>query len=148
MTNLNQRDATRNQSTVDYSQVKLFLFNNRYQTGLFKNNTGAELILKPGTLLLRDKATPTQVIPAIAGATLSDVIGIVKADGEIILATAGTLDINFGISGDIDENELVLPATVTLDTVPLTSGTRTVRDILQALGFVLSGSVQNTKYDN
>lgn len=147
MTELNKRDVTRNQSTADYGQKRIFLFNNRYQEGTFKNNTGAAYTLKPGTLVLRDTATPSQIIPAVAGATLANVIGIVKLDGEVAMATAETLDINFAISGDIDETHLELPAGVTLDTVP-TDGSKTLRDILQGLGFVLQGSVQNTKYDN
>ncbi len=147
MTDLNQRDSTKNQSTVDYSQRKIFLFNNRYQKGIFKNNTAGELVLKPGSLVLRNLVTPTQLIPAVAGATLVSVIGIVKLDGEIALAAGGTLDINFGISGDIDENELALPEGVTLDTIP-TEGSQTLRDILQSRGFVLAGATENTKYDN
>lgn len=142
-----QRNVTRNQSTADYSYNRLFLFNNRYQEGTFKNNTGASYTLKPGTLLLRDTTTPAQVIPAVAGETLANVIGIVKLDGEVALATGDTLAINFAISGDVDAGLLNLPDGVTLDTVP-TNGTKTLRDYLQALGFKLRESVQNTNFDN
>lgn len=151
MTDLTQRNATRNQSTADYGQRRIFLFNNRYQEGTFKNNTGAELVLKAGSLVKRDPANAAQVIPAANDKTLQDVVGIVKLDEDVTLAAGATLVINFAISGDIDETELALPAGASLDAFP-TDGTTpltiTLRDILQAKGFVLQGSVQNTKYDN
>ena len=147
MSEVNQRNATNNQSTADYSCNRIFLFDNKYQEGIFKNNTAGALTLKAGMLVLRDTTTPTQVVPAIAGATLVDVIGIVKLSEDVELAAGETVDINFAISGDIDETHLVLPDTVTLETVP-TGGTRTLRDTLNALGLSLKGSVQNTKFDN
>lgn len=142
-----QRNATRNQSTVDYSLENLFLFGNRYQTATFKNNTGAEATFKSGFLVLRDTAAPANIIPAIAGATLANVVGILKLDSETTLADAGTVSANYCISGDIDVNLLQLPATVTLDTVVGTTG-KCLRDFLTDLGFVLKNIVENSKIDN
>lgn len=142
-----QRDATRNQSTADYNCKRIFLFDNNYQDVVFKNNTAGDLVLKPGSLVLRDTATPSQVIPAVAGATLANVIGIVNIEEEVTLAAGATLNISMAISGEVDETHLELPDTVTLDAVP-TSGTKSLRDYLQALGFSLKASVNNTKYDN
>lgn len=142
-----QRNATRNQSTVDYSLENLFLFGNRYQTATFKNNTGAEATFKSGFLVLRDTTAPANIIPAIAGATLANVVGILKLDSETTLADAGTTPANYCISGDIDVNLLQLPKTVTLDTVVGTTG-KCLRDFLTDLGFVLKNVVENSKFDN
>lgn len=142
-----QRNSTRNQSTVDYSLENLFLFGNRYQTATFKNNTGAEATFKSGFLVLRDTSAPANIIPAIAGATLANVVGILKLDSETTLADAGTTPANYCIGGDIDVNLLQLPATVTLDTVVGTTG-KCLRDVLTDLGFVLKNVVENSKIDN
>lgn len=142
-----QRNATRNQSTVDYSLENLFLFGNRYQTATFKNNTGAEATFKSGFLVLRDTSAPANIIPAIAGATLANVIGVLKLDSETTLADAGTMPANYCIGGDIDVNLLQLPATVTLDTVVGTTG-KCLRDFLTDLGFVLKNVTENSKIDN
>mgnify|MGYP003142503859 CR=1 FL=1 len=145
--NATQRNATRNQSTVDYSLENLFLFGNRYQTATFKNDTGAEATFKSGFLVLRDTSAPANIIPAIAGSTLANVIGVLKLDSDTTLADAGTTPANYCIGGDIDVNLLQLPATVTLDTVVGTTG-KCLRDFLTDLGFVLKNVVENSKFDN
>lgn len=145
--NATQRSATGNQSTVDYSLENLFLYGNRYQTATFQNNTGAEATFSSGFLVLRNTSTPANVIPAIAGATLANVIGVLKLDSDVTLADAGTTPANYGIGGDIDVSLLQLPATVTLDTVVGTTG-KCLRDFLTDLGFVLKNVTENTKFDN
>lgn len=52
-----QRNATRNQSTEDISFENLFLYNNRYGSGLFINNTGESLDAKNGLLVIRNSGT-------------------------------------------------------------------------------------------
>lgn len=50
----NQRGATRNQSTVDYSIQNLFLYGNRYENGLLVNNIGEALNSQDGMLVVRN----------------------------------------------------------------------------------------------
>lgn len=148
---INQRNVTRNQSTADYSLKRLFIFGNDFQEAVFNNNSGGDLTIKEGILVKRNPNDATQVIPAVDDETLGDVVGIVKFDGKMTLSNGETLDINYGKNGDIDETYLELPDGVTLDTFPTdgtTPLTKTVKDILHALGFNLNGSVQNTKFDN
>ncbi|QCW21730.1 hypothetical protein [Flavobacterium phage FCOV-S2] len=145
--NATRRSATNNQSTVDYSVKSLFLFGNRYQTATFKNNTGAKATFKSGFLVLRDTTTPANVIPAIAGETLANVIGVLKLNNETTLANNETTPANYCISGDIDVNLLQLPDTVTLDTVVGTTG-KCLRDFLTDLGFVLKNVTENSNFDN
>lgn len=144
-----QRNATLNQSTVDFERQNIWLSGNRYQTATFINDTGATADFASGSLVLRDTTTPGQIKPAIAGATLVDVIGILKtnADGTISLEDDGTASVNYCIKGDIDASLLDLPSGVTLDTVP-TDATKNLKDILTDLGFVLFNVTENSKFDN
>jgi len=144
--NATQRSATRNQSTVDYSIDNIFMYGNRYQTATFLNDTGAEATFSDGFLVLRNTASAGQIIPAIAGATLANVIGVLKTD-SITLADDGTAAVNYAICGDIDVNLLQLPATVTLDTVVGTTG-KCLKDFLTDLGFVLRNVTENSQFDN
>lgn len=140
-----QRSATRNQSTVDFQRQNLFLFGNRYSEAVFNNNTGGDLTIKAGMLVKRNTAVAGQVIPAIAGATLADVIGVLNIEGEVTLADGETLNCNYCLKGDIDAGLLTLPDTVTLDTVV---GNKVVKDILTDLGFVLHNVTENSNFDN
>lgn len=141
----NQRNATRNQSTVDYTQEILFLNDGRSQEAVFLNNSGGLLTLEQGILVRRDVSTPGQVIPAIAGTTLADVIGIVRIDGTIDLADTETANINYDTQGTIDSGLLVFPATVTLDTVV---GSKSLKDILTGIGFDPKAVTELTDFDN
>ena len=49
-----QRDATDNQSTVDYHREEVFVFGNRFQSGVFVNNLGESLDAKDGILVVRN----------------------------------------------------------------------------------------------
>lgn len=143
MAKIEQRNTTRNQSTLDIAHNRVFVGDNAYEEAEFLNNSGAELELLPGTLVLRNAAG--QVVPAVDDATLANVIGIVTEESTAVVADAGTLNINFGYAGKVNEAFLVLPGAATLDTV---HANKTVRDHLNALGFELTASVENTKLDN
>ena len=146
-----QRNATRNQSTVDFERKNLFLFGNRYSEAIFKNDTGAELVATAGILVMRDVNDVTKVIPATynvppeSGNLLGNTIGILNVEGENTLSIAGEINCNVCISGDIDAGLLSLPVGVTLNTVV---GTKILKDILTDLGFVLFNVTENSKFDN
>lgn len=145
MGKVTQRDNTRNQSTVDISHSHIFMGSNGFEEAIFKNNSGAELVLKPGSLVLRDAATPTQVVPAVADATIANTVGVIALEEEVTLADGDTLNINFCTTGKIDETKLSLPGAYTLDTV---QANKTVKDHLNALGLELTATIDNTKFDN
>lgn len=145
MAKVTQRDNTRNQSTVDISHSHIFMGSNGFEESVFLNNTGAELTLKPGSLVLRNGAAPLQIIPAVADATIANVIGVIAIENEVVLADAATLNVNYCTKGKVDETLLSLPGAYTLDTV---QANRTVKDHLNALGFELVATVENTKLDN
>lgn len=52
-----QRNATNNQSTVDYLKQNIFTFGNRYNTGVFINNIGESLDADDGILVVRNSGT-------------------------------------------------------------------------------------------
>ena len=54
---VNQRNVTRNQSTADYTQKRVFLFGNSFDSGLLKNTNAAALGLESGVLLARAAGT-------------------------------------------------------------------------------------------
>jgi len=78
-------------------------------------------------------------------ATLANVIGILKIEGINTMADAESLKANYCISGDIDAGMLILPAGVTLDTIV---GSKALKDILTAQGFVLNNVTELSKFDN
>ncbi len=145
MEHINRTVNTRNQSTVQYSHTHIFLFNNRFSEAVFVNKGDKDILLKPGTLLIRDTENGAQVVPAVSGDTLVNIIGVVSTDSSLIIAPKETENITFCHSGVVNKNLLVLPEEVTLNT--LVDG-KTVGDLLEGLGFDLEGSVENTKFDN
>lgn len=72
------------------------------------------------------------------------VIGILKSD-DIDLPDTEKIAVNYAISGDIDASLLILPDGVTLNSVV---NSKTVKDLLTRLGFVLNNVTENSKFDN
>lgn len=54
---ITQRGQTRNQSTADFLESHIFIFDNRYQTGLLKNNTTGSLTFQSGIFVARAAGT-------------------------------------------------------------------------------------------
>ena len=84
------------------------------------------------------------LIPITAD-NLADAIGVSANVNDISQLTTAIDHINYATKGTIDEGLLVLPGGVTLDTLV---GNKTLRDILEDIGFHLEKSTENTKFDN
>lgn len=138
-----QRNATNNQSTVDFQRDNIFMFQNRFQEAVLVNKGVSAVEMATGMLVVRDTGTAGQVELAASG-TLANVIGITFMN-PVTLAQNETSEINYAISGDIDVSLLELPSGVTLDT---TVGAKALRDILTDLGFVLQNVTETSKFDN
>lgn len=52
-----QRNVTRNQSTADFLEKRVFVFDNRFVEAIYKNTTGADLTLETGMLVARALGT-------------------------------------------------------------------------------------------
>ena len=143
--NVEQTVSTRNQSTANFSTGKLFIFDNRYKEGVFKNITAGVLEHQGGNLVVRSKTIANGFEPATAD-NLADVVGVSAFCGSKQFAAGETANINIGTKGTIDGNLLELPTGVTLNTVV---GNKTLTDILEDLGLhVDTSAVEHTKFDN
>lgn len=139
----NQRNATNNQSTVDFDRRNVFLFDNRFQEAVLINKTASSVEMETGMLVVRDTNTAGQVQLATS-TTLANVIGITFMN-PVTLGQNETSEINYAVKGDIDVSLLELPSGVTLDD---TVGDKALRDVLTDLGFVLKNVTENSKFDN
>jgi hypothetical protein len=148
MTQITQRaGTTRNQSAADFQQKKIFIWDNKFQKGVFKNTTGSSMTLSAGMFVARNTAIAGGLIP-VTSANFQDSIGVAAIEDDITLANNATVTISFCTGGGVDANSLVLPASVTFDSVPA-SGTKAFRDILEGEGLHLDfTTVENTKFDN
>lgn len=112
------------------------------KTDLVQTGTGAavtSITVVNGTAGVDEGFSPA------TSATLANVIGILKIDGINTMADAASLKANYAISGDIDTSLLILPVGVTLDSIV---GSKALKDILTALGFVLYNVTETSKFDN
>lgn len=108
---------------------------------LVQTGTGAASVI---TVVQGVAAVADQLIP-ITSANLADVIGI-SANVDAISQAAAQVDpINYGVKGTVASDKLVLPGGVTLDTQV---GNKTLRDVLEDVGFHLEAGTENTKFDN
>jgi hypothetical protein len=151
MSTVQQTTATRNQSTaVITSSQPIFIFDNRFKEGIFKNNTGAAFEAKAGQLIMRDSAVPNGFLPIVDASGLPQVIGISAFEGPLDIANNGTVSMNICTKGTIDGNLLVLPSGVTLNTtVALTDGDKSLSDVLESLGLHIDTSArEHTKIEN
>lgn len=141
-----QRNATRNQSTVDITRKNIFTYGNRFREAILKNDTAGSVTINNGSLVLRHATIADTIIPAIAGATLANIIGVLfLSEDSITLAAGAVANVNYCIEGDVDGGLLSLPATVTLDTVV---GSKAVKDLLTDIGIFAKGVTEIAKTDN
>lgn len=111
------------------------------KTDLTQTGTGASatVTVVNGTAGVDEGFSPA------TSATMANVIGILKIEGINEMANAASLPANYCISGDIDASMLILPVGLTLDSVV---GSKSVKDILTALGFVLNNTIELSKFNN
>ena len=114
--------ANNSYSEAQYSDKKVFVFDNRYQN---RETTDTKVVY--GGLVCRKSAG---VVEAATADNLEKVIGISASNVE----TSGALA--YATKGTVIENNLTFPDTVTLDTMVGETGL-TLRDKLEALGFHL-----------
>ena len=114
--------ANNSYSEAQYSDKKVFVFDNRYQ-----NRETTDTAVVYGGLVCRKSAG---VVEAATAVNIAKVVGISASNVE----TSGALA--YATKGTVIENNLTFPSGVTLDTMVGTTGL-TLRDKLEALGFHL-----------
>jgi len=141
------RVQTDSQLTVGYDNSKIFIGNNKYKSGTFKNLSGGTLSYDAGLLIGRIAATGMLVPCTSAAADGSQKpLGILTRD-ITDLANNGEKTVNFCISGEVAEEKLGLSGTDTLDTV---FDGQILRDGIngKTLGIQLVASTEMTGEDN
>lgn len=111
------------------------------KTDLAATGTGTA----PTITIVNGSAGVDEGFSPATSANLANVIGILKIEGINTMANGDSLSANYAISGDIDAGMLILPNGVTLDTIV---GSKALKDVLTALGFVLNNVTEGTKFDN
>lgn len=137
-----QTKSTRNQSTAQFEESCIFMGNNRFEEGTI--SVAATTVIKDGMPVVRNVAKPGAFSLATS-ANLKDIVGVTKVGlFDVSLAASTDLNIAVCIKGDIDANGLVLPATVTLNTVVDT--TKFLRDVLNNVGLNIVDTTEQTKF--
>lgn len=112
-------------------------------TNLAETGTGANPTI---TIVAGGSTASAGGLIPVTSSNLADVIGILTYEGVGELGTDDELQVNMCIGGEIDGTELELPSGVTLNTVV---GNKTLKDVLNAVGFVVRDNVvENTNFDN
>lgn len=155
-----QKVITSNQLFVDYDTRKVFVWNNRYNTGLFDepNGSGA-FTLSEGQVIGRIASSGKLKICVSTATDGSQIpIGVVK--GSYTMAESATdVAVTFCIAGDVDQTKLLFSGSETLATVVTivndpagtpnaTSNTRIMRDLIQSIGIHLVAGDELTEFDN
>ena len=111
------------------------------KTDIADTGTGAD----PTVTVVNGTAGVDEGFSPATASNLANVIGVLKIDGLVTLADTASINAYYALSGDIDAGLLVLPLGVTLDTVV---GSKALKDILTALGFVLKNVTELSKFGN
>ncbi len=136
-----QTKSTRNQSTAQFTEGCVFMGNNRYEEGTI--SVAVDTTVQNGMLLIRDVAKPNGFKLA-ESSSLSSFVGVLKVGlFPVELKTGSDLNIAVCVKGDLDANALVMPSTVTLDTVV---DDKFLRDVIEGSGLHLIATTEQTKF--
>ena len=147
MSKATEISKTSNTLHTDYDVSKIFVFSNRYESGVLLNASGAIKSFVPGTLMGRVTASGKLVPVASAAADGSQFpVGILKTAADD-LAIAGEKTVNVCISGDVVELKVILDGADTMDTI---IDARPIKDRIAAdtMGIKLVDSFELTGVDN
>lgn len=131
---LKQGINTRNQSTLDYTLRRVFIFNNRFEQATITNATAVNL--QSGMLVTRSATVAGGIELLTDIADVDKVIGILNVDpyiDNVPLKAGDTMGVTYCVSGSVDGTKLVDKANVALDLTVVTDGKSTL-DYINALG--------------
>lgn len=134
------------QAITNYDLAKIFIWNNRYETGLYTNSVYTTETLLAGTIMGRVGST-NQLVKCFASANDGSQFPIgVLADNYVIPEGVVT-SITMCIKGDVVADKLIFEEGDALNTVVNGSGNRTILDLLQTYVKVVNNT-EMTDYDN
>lgn len=146
MSSSNQVLNTGQQAITNYDVSKIFLWNNRYETGSYNNSGYEEVTLPAGRLMGRVSATQ-MLVPHDSSASDGSQFPVGILNKEHIVAEGDTVNVSICVSGDVEESLITLAAGDTLNTV---IDGRSIRDRIGAdtVGIKLVAGTELTGYDN
>lgn len=140
---------TGNALHVKFNFDKIFIFENKHEIAVFKNNTGATAAFSAGLIVARDSSDNT-IVP-FDNAAPSDgdniPIGILSQDVASSDDDDTTADVNYCHRGNVAEELLIFEGAETMTTV-VTGTNQTVRDNLLKVGIKAVTSTSLSKADN
>jgi len=146
-----------NFAIIQNDVAKIFVLNNRYDSGLFDEPDGSgEFTLAQGQLLGRIAASnKLKICSAVATDGSQYPIGVVAS--QVTMAESATdVTVNFCHAGDVVQSKVLLSGSETMASTvtviasgPLaTDYDRTLKDLIQASGIKLVGGDELTGADN
>lgn len=136
-----------NQAIINYDLGKIFVWNNRYDSGTSEENETYDDITHPaGTLLGRVSATG-EIKPLASGASDGSQYPVGVLAQETVVPAGDTATMVYCVSGDVVESKVILDGSDEMDTV--ISG-RTIKDRIGAdtVGIKLVASTELAGTDN
>lgn len=145
MSDISQPLNTGQQATTNYDLSKIFLWNNRYDSESYVNNSNYNPVtILAGTVMGR--VTLTGVLVPLDASQINGSqfpVGILAQD--IVLAAGATKACTICIRGDVNGRKLIFWTGNTLNT-PVAN--RILKDHLQDQGIIIKQSTEMTDYDN
>lgn len=136
---------TGKQLTVNTDTSKIFLWENRYSSGIYNNSSYGTTTLVAGTLMGRVTASG-KVVPLNSVATDGSQFPVgILADDFILVDEGADVSVPFCIYGDVNAANVIFFGGDTFDTV--VDG-RLLRDLIHVAGIRLIDSTEMTAYDN
>jgi hypothetical protein len=134
------------QAIYNFDTTKIFVRENRYQSGSITNGGLVDLVIPAGTLLGRVGASQLMKVLA-SGSTDGSQFPVGISAQDLTIAPAATAAITFCIGGDVVESKIILDGSDTLATL---IDDRSIRDRVagDTLGIKLVPSDQLTAFDN
>lgn len=137
---------TGQQSITNYDVSKIFVWKNKYKTGLFENGTYDPIEMIPGRLLGRVSATQ-KIVPHASDAADGSQFPVGVLAQYALVDEGEERELMFCVDGHVVENKVILAEGDTLDTV---IDGRSIRDRIGAdtVGINLIASTERTGFDN
>lgn len=142
---------TSNQAFITTDLSKIFIWNNRYNSGTFEYSnlsSGDDVTVVAGTVLGRVASTGVLVVLDPAASDGSQYpVGILAQDVAILYGEEYSGEVDFCVAGDVAQEMVALPEGYDLDSV---ISAKTIADRIgsDTVGIKLVAGTENTENDN
>lgn len=147
MSEVNTNVNTNNMLSNNYDYSKIFLFGNKYTTGVSKTNTsGSDITYNAGQVMGRIAATNV-LVPMASGAVDGSQYPVGVLAETIVVPDTASRELPICIEGEVAEEKIIFDGADDFDTVV---DLKTYRDRIASdtAGIVIVPGTELTKYDN